>query len=87
MIPTIPEILSMLLQGGCSSEEAERWIDQHMDIAAKVHLRDFFAGCTLGDVAARNLSVLDVSAAYARIAHHCYRMADAMLAARSTEKS
>jgi len=44
-------------------------------------LRDYFAGQELAKVDA--VAVCDIPSAYARLADHCYRMADAMLSARS----
>lgn len=45
-------------------------------------LRDYFAAKELTTI--RNaVSVCDVPEAYARVATHCYRMADAMLEARN----
>jgi hypothetical protein len=44
-------------------------------------LRDFFAGKELSKMNA--VACCDIPDAYARQAEHCYRMADAMLAART----
>ena len=44
-------------------------------------LRDYFAGKELSKV--DGVSVCDIPSAYARLADHCYRMADAMLKARA----
>lgn len=46
-------------------------------------LRDYFAGCELKKIAGAHLN--DKSGAYDNLAKHCYRMADAMLAARKVE--
>lgn len=45
-------------------------------------LRDWFAGKELASL--ENKTICDRPDAYARVADHCYRMADAMLAARNT---
>lgn len=43
-------------------------------------LRDYFAAKELAKT--NGVAICDISEAYARLADHCYRMADAMLAAR-----
>lgn len=45
-------------------------------------LRDAFAIAELGKVNGR--TILDIPSTYDRLATHCYRMADAMLAARES---
>ena len=47
-------------------------------------LRDYFAAKELTRAPANQLSVCDVPEAYARLAEHCYRMADALLKARQS---
>jgi hypothetical protein len=47
-------------------------------------LRDYFAAKELTNMAGQ-IAVCDIHDAYARIANHCYRMADAMIAARETK--
>jgi hypothetical protein len=47
-------------------------------------LRDYFAAAELQSIP--NLSICDMPAAYARIADHCYRMADAMIAERNKDQ-
>jgi len=47
-------------------------------------LRDYFAAKELASL--ENKTVCDRPGAYARIADHCYRMADAMLAERAKER-
>jgi hypothetical protein len=46
-------------------------------------LRDYFAAKELVRMEHAQCAVNDVQGAYARVAGHCYRMADAMLAERS----
>lgn len=43
-------------------------------------LRDYFAAKELAKT--NGVAICDIPEAYARLADHCYRMADAMLAAR-----
>jgi hypothetical protein len=62
------------VDGGFQSGN-ERWHEPGMS------LRDYFAGQELAKVDA--VSVCDIPSAYARLADHCYRMADAMLEART----
>jgi hypothetical protein len=47
-------------------------------------LRDYFAAKELTNMRG-NIAVCDIPSAYERIADHCYRMADAMIAARETK--
>lgn len=44
-------------------------------------LRDYFAGKELSKI--HGTSICDAPESYARVADHCYRMADAMLAERA----
>jgi hypothetical protein len=45
-------------------------------------LRDYFAAKAMLTIDPQNVGICDVPEGYARLADHCYRMADAMLAAR-----
>lgn len=45
-----------------------------------ISVRDYFAAKELASLG--NKTICDVPEGYARIADHCYRMADAMIAAR-----
>ena len=47
---------------------------------AGMTLRDYFAGCELKKIEGTHIN--DEPGAYDNLAKHCYRMADAMLAAR-----
>lgn len=51
--------------------------------ATGMTLRDYFAAKALQGVEMPLSALHDTDAAYARVATHCYRMADAMLAARN----
>jgi hypothetical protein len=63
------------------SEELDRSICAGSDYGSLgMTLRDYFAAKELGSL--ENKTVCDRPEAYAHIADHCYRMADAMLAER-----
>lgn len=50
------------------------------DFEGGMTLRDYFAAKELAKT--NGVAICDIPEAYARLAGHCYRMADAMLAAR-----
>lgn len=49
-------------------------------------LRDYFAAKELTSLEKKTVCVCDRPREYARIADHCYRMADAMLAERAKDQ-
>jgi hypothetical protein len=57
--------------------------DGYFDPQSGMSLRDYFAAKALAGIPQPLCSLHDVEAAYMRTATHCYRMADAMLKART----
>ena len=65
---------------GCSDGSVYNAIEQSSGKLGGMTLRDYFAAKELTSL--ENKTVCDRPEAYARIANHCYHMADAMLAER-----
>lgn len=91
MIPSIIEILRGLLAGRYEIEQAEAWINTHIELGADTAgLRDHFAGLAMQALVTGTLKVDDglpptpETLAMAReYADASYVLADAMLNARS----
>lgn len=77
MIPTIETIVEDLAAGTISKQQAIAWLHAHAADAAN-DLRDHFAALAMQGMLANNWNTN-----YADWAEHAYKMADAMLAARS----
>ena len=81
MIPSIEDVLQMLLDGNIDKQQALFYIDQHMENVANgaADLRDHFAGLSMqGFIAARGPKIGEESI----ISEWSYQVADAMLKAR-----
>lgn len=76
MIPSIEDVLQMLLDGNIDKQQALFYIDQHMEnVANAADLRDHFAGLAMARVGS--------STSYESMAKHAYQMADEMMKART----
>jgi hypothetical protein len=82
VIPGIAEILHMLLSGQIDEQQAQAWIERHVELAGEMDgLRDHFAGEALKTVTA--YPECDVATwAPSDFATHAYAIADAMLKER-----
>lgn len=82
MIPDIETILEDLVAGRISTEQATAWLYRHTE-GVESDLRDHFAGLAMqGDFSSHSESS---QASKEYIAMHAYKMADAMLRARSVK--
>lgn len=83
MIPSIEDILAMLLAGECAKEQALQWINRHVEMASESDaLRDHFAGLALQGVLAQSCGVA-MGSDPAFVAKYAFAAADAMIEARS----
>ena len=85
MIPSIEDILKMLLNKECTLAQAMAWIDTHMILAVgKVDLQDlrdmFAAKAMQGEMSTR----FNWRLHFREMAQNCYVMVDAMLKARES---
>jgi hypothetical protein len=85
MIPTIEEILVKLANGDMSIDDADHWIREHLSLAENTgHLRDLFAGLAMQQVMREYVKDLrDISRLDFDLANVAYKMADAMMEART----
>lgn len=85
MIPTIEDILHLLSQGNMSFDEAEKYVREHIRLAAnnEVELRDMFAGRAMQELLHQeDLGPYFIDTRKLAVARQAYIMADAMLEAR-----
>jgi hypothetical protein len=83
MIPSLEEIIRMLIAGECSSSQATAWLKQHEELAADRVAEDrrMFAAMAMQGYCAREASIeCDAEA----IANDACMVADALLAALAT---
>ena len=80
MIPDIETILEDLAAGRISTAQATAWLYQHAEGSAS-DLRDHFAGLAMQGAFSSPIESSTDGKEY--IAMHAYKMADAMLVARS----
>lgn len=87
MIPTIEEIIKGLLNKKISYEQAEMWINQHINNAVEraniEDLRDMFAAHIMGGFASKDGFSLAAATQNSEVA---YIVADRMIEARGEER-
>jgi hypothetical protein len=86
MIPSIEDIIAMLLAGECTKEQAIGWLHTHKELSAGASMRDEFAALAMQTSLQYSQQAvaghISTSELHSIVARDAYRMADAMLKAR-----